>query len=63
VLAQTLERADAAGLPLARWTTTADVDEPADVDRLARELSARDASAPDFPRDTWNALRLLGRAP
>jgi len=28
-----------------------------------RELSARDSAAPDFPRDTWNALRLLGRAP
>ena len=63
VLPQTLDRARAAGLSLARWTPTADVDEPADVDRLVRELSARDSAAPDFPRDTWNALRLLGRAP
>jgi len=63
VLAQTLDRALESGLPLTRWTPTADVDEPADVDRLARELSARDASAPDFPRDTWKTLRLLGRAP
>ena len=63
VLAQTLERAVESGLPLTRWTPTADVDEPADVDRLARELAARDAASPDFPRDTWNALRLLGRAP
>jgi rSAM/selenodomain-associated transferase 1 len=63
VLAQTLQRAIGSGLALTRWTPTADVDEPADVDRLARELSARDTTAPDFPRDTWNALRLLGRTP
>lgn len=63
VLARTLERAGEAGVSLTRWTPTADVDVAADVDRLARDLAARDAAAPDFPLETWNALRLLGRAP
>ena len=48
---------------LTQWAPTDDVDEEADVDRLARDLAARDAAAPDFPRDTWTTLRRLGRAP
>jgi len=63
VLDQTLARAKESGLRLTRWAPTDDVDEEADVDRLARELAARDAAAPDFPRDTWTTLRRLGRAP
>jgi hypothetical protein len=63
VLAQTLARAKESGLELTRWAPTDDVDEAADVDRLARDLAARDAAAPDFPRDTWSTLRRLGLAP
>lgn len=63
VLAQTLARAGASGLRLTQWAPTDDVDEEADVDRLARDLAARDAAAPDFPRDTWTTLRRLGLAP
>jgi hypothetical protein len=63
VLGQTLGRAKESGLRLTRWAPTDDVDEEADVDRLARELAARDAAAPDFPRDTWTTLRRLGLAP
>ena len=63
VLGQTLERARAADLPLTIWPPTADVDEEADLDFLARELSARDVLGPDFPRATWEALERLGRRP
>ena len=63
VLAQTLARATECGLTLTEWAPTDDVDEEADVVRLARELAARDAAAPDFPSDTWTTLRRLGRAP
>ncbi len=59
VLRQTFARAEARGVELARLPETADVDEPADLDALCRELARRDPASPDFPRRTWEALRAI----
>jgi len=59
VLAQTLARAQARGVTLARLPETGDVDEPEDLEVLSRDLGARDRSAADFPRHTWEVLRAL----
>ena len=61
VLEQTLERAASLGARLERVAETDDVDAEEDLERLARELAARDRSAAGFPRHTWEALRSLGR--
>ena len=62
VLAQTLARAAAAEIELARMPETYDVDEEEDLERLAADLAGRDPDAPDFPEHTWKALRALGGA-
>jgi rSAM/selenodomain-associated transferase 1 len=59
VLAQTLDRAASRGVVLTRFPETGDVDEPADLGVLARELGARDPSLPGFPSRTWEALRAI----
>ena len=61
VLEQTIERAASLGARLERVAETDDVDAEEDLERLARELAARDRSAAGFPRHTWEALRSLGR--
>jgi hypothetical protein len=59
VLAQTLARAESRGVAFARLPETGDVDEPADLGLLARELAARSPSSPGFPARTWEVLRVL----
>lgn len=59
VLAQTVARAESRGVTLTRFPDTDDVDVPADLDRLARELASRDRSSPDFPSRTWEVLRSI----
>ena len=56
VMAATRQRCAALGLPLEELPLAYDVDEAADLNRLARDLSAAPALAPR----TWEALRALG---
>jgi rSAM/selenodomain-associated transferase 1 len=62
VLAQTLARAAARGVEFTRFPETGDVDEPADLGILARELAASDPSSPGFPARTWEVLRTIRTA-
>ncbi len=59
VLDVTRRRLSDCGVEL--WTLPAgyDVDRPEDLDRLRRDLSARDREAPDFPVATARALAAL----
>jgi rSAM/selenodomain-associated transferase 1 len=56
VLDVTLERFRDAGIRPALLEPSYDVDRPEDLDRLRRDLAARDPAAPDYPRATARAL-------
>jgi rSAM/selenodomain-associated transferase 1 len=62
VLATTLERLDRASVPRRVLAPAYDVDRPEDLDRLRRDLGARDPLAEDFPRATRDALDALEAA-
>lgn len=59
VLAVTRERLEEAGLTLATLGAAYDVDRPADLERLRRDLAGRDPADPGFPRSTARALAAL----
>jgi uncharacterized protein len=55
-LSVTRERMQRASVSVAVLEASYDVDRPEDLERLRRDLSERDASAPDFPAATARAL-------
>jgi rSAM/selenodomain-associated transferase 1 len=57
VLAQTIERADGAGIELALYPETSDIDVAEDLDDLFEELRRRDPAEAGFPIHSWEALR------
>ena len=59
VLEATRLRLEAAGLTLQILPAAYDVDRPADLDRLRRDLSRRDPGGADYPRATARALAAL----
>jgi uncharacterized protein len=61
VLDATLARLRASGIEPHLLDRSADVDVPSDLERLSREIEARDPSEADFPRRTARAL--AARAP
>ncbi|MGE5414662.1 MAG: TIGR04282 family arsenosugar biosynthesis glycosyltransferase [Syntrophomonadaceae bacterium] len=61
VLAETVARLSSAGVVHRLLAPAYDVDRPEDLERLGRDLAARDPRAEDFPRATADALRALGQ--
>lgn len=59
VLEQTLARCARARVDCRLLAPGYDVDRPEDLDRLGRDLAARDPRADDFPRATAAAMRVL----
>lgn len=59
VLEETLERCAHARVDCRILPPGYDVDRPEDLDRLGRDLAARDPEAADFPRATAAAMRAL----
>lgn len=59
VLGATLARLRASGIEPHLLDGSADVDVPSDLERLSREIEARDPSEADFPRRTARALAAL----
>ncbi|MGH9443019.1 MAG: TIGR04282 family arsenosugar biosynthesis glycosyltransferase [Thermoanaerobaculia bacterium] len=62
VFEQTLDRAKKASIELEIFPETYDVDREEDLEVLARDLEGRDSATPDFPRETWRALRTFRSA-
>lgn len=64
VLEETVARLEASAIRYRLLDAAYDVDVPADLDRLRRDLAARDAAAEDYPAATARALAALtGDAP
>lgn len=59
VFEETLARARAAGIPLAVYPETFDVDCGEDLARLEEDLRGQDPASAGFPRRTWEVLRKI----
>jgi glycosyltransferase A (GT-A) superfamily protein (DUF2064 family) len=60
VLEATLARLHSSGIEPHLFEPCCDIDVPGDLERLAREIAARDPNEADFPRRTARALAALG---